>query len=49
MFKPKSNVPFLALEAVNNKLDSLEKIGVISKINYSEWASLYAYIKKIKK
>ena len=39
VFKPKRNVPFSALEAVNKELERLEKIGVISKINYSEWIS----------
>lgn len=39
-------MPFLALDPINNELNRLEKVGVVSKIDYSEWASPTVYIKK---
>ena len=46
VFKPKINVPFAALEPIYKDLEILEKLGVISKIDYSEWAFPTVYIKK---
>ena len=34
VFKPNRKIPFVALEPVNKELERLEKLGVISKINY---------------
>ena len=36
--KPRS-VPFTLKEAIENDLDRLEQLGVITKVNYSEWAA----------
>ena len=44
VFKAKRNVSSLALNAVNQ--EGLEKIGVISKIDYSDWAAPTVYVKK---
>ena len=38
MFKKKWNVPFASLEQINEELDRLVKTGVLSKLEYSEWA-----------
>ncbi len=38
MFKPKRNVPFASLEVINKELERLEKVGVIEKVDYSDWA-----------
>ena len=48
-FELKNNtrpVPFLALDAVNQELEHLEKMGVISKDSYSDWAAPMVYVKK---
>ena len=36
--KPRS-VLFVLKEAIENDLDRLEQLGVITKVNYSEWAA----------
>ena len=36
--KPRS-VPYALKEAIENDLDRLEQLGVITKVNYSEWAA----------
>ena len=46
MFKPNRKVPFVALEPVNEELERLEKLGVISEINCSDWASPIVFIRK---
>lgn len=40
VFRPKRPVPYAAQEAVEKELDRLQLIGVISKVNYSNWAAL---------
>ena len=39
VFKPNWKVLFAALEQVNEDLEILEKLGVLSKINHLDWAS----------
>ena len=46
IFRPKRQVPFAALETIDKELDRLEKIGVLSKTDYSSWASPTVYVKK---
>ena len=46
VFKAKRNVPFLALDAVNQELEYLEKMEVISKVDNSDWAAPTVYVKK---
>ena len=49
VFKPNRKAPFAALEPVNERLEILEKPGIISNINYSDWATPTVFvIKKIK-
>ena len=44
--KKKWNVPFVSLEQINEELDRLTKIGVLSKLEYSELAAPTVYVKK---
>ena len=46
IFKPKRNVPFSSLEKINDELQRLEQLGVISRIDHSQWASPTVYVKK---
>ena len=39
-------MPYTATDSINQKLDSLERIGVISEVQYSKWAAPTVYIKK---
>ena len=45
-FKKKLNVPFAALEQINEELDRLERAGILSKIEFSEWAAPTVYERK---
>lgn len=46
MFKQKRKVPFSSLEMIDKELQRLEEIGVIKKVDYSEWASPTVSVKK---
>ena len=46
IFKRKRNVPFGALEQIDKELERLENLGVISRIEFSEWACPVVYVKK---
>ena len=46
MFKKKENVPFASLEQIDEELDRLVKTGVLSKLEYSEWAEPTVYVKR---
>ena len=46
VFNPNRKVPFVTLESVNEELKRLEKLGVILKINFSDWASPTVFVKK---
>ena len=46
VFKKKRNVPFAALEQINKELHRLEQAGILSKINFSEWAAPTVHVKK---
>ena len=39
-------MPFGALEQIDKELERLENLGVISRIEFSEWASPVVYVKK---
>ena len=49
VFKQKRNVSYAAMNLMNQELDRFEKIGVISKVQYSKWAAPMVYIKKTDK
>ena len=44
--KKKRNVPFAALEQINKELDRLKQAGILSKIDFSEWAAPTVHVKK---
>ena len=46
VFKKKRNVPFASLEKINKELDRLVKTGILSKVEFSQWATPTLYIKK---
>lgn len=46
VFRPKRPVPYAALPMVDQELDRLEEIGVISRVNFSAWAAPIVAIKK---
>ena len=46
VFRTKRKVLFLALDLINEELERLEKIGIISKVGHSDWAFPTVYIKK---
>ena len=45
-FSPKRKVHFATEGSINKELDSLEKIGMLTKMDYSEWANPTVYMKK---
>ena len=42
----KRKVPFAAKASISKELDCLEKIGVLTKMDYSDWTSPTVYVKK---
>lgn len=46
VFKKKRNVPYAAIEQIDGELERLENMGVLEKIDHSEWATPTVYIKK---
>ena len=48
IFKSKRNIPLSSLEVIDKELKRLVKLGVIKKVDYSEWASPTMYVKKEK-
>lgn len=46
VFKPKRNVPFSAMDAIEKELDRLQQLEVIEKVNHTDWASPTVYVKK---
>ena len=46
IFKAKKYGPFSAVDAVNQEQERLEKMDVISKVNYLDWAAPTVYVKK---
>ncbi|XP_029647992.1 uncharacterized protein K02A2.6-like [Octopus sinensis] len=46
VFKPKRTVPFAAIDQVNKELERLESLGIIKKMDQSDWAAPKVYVKK---
>ena len=46
IFRKKRNVPFAATEEINKELDRLVNMGILSKVEFSEWAAPTVYIRK---
>ena len=45
-FRKKRNVPFAAIEKINQDLDRLVNAGILSQVEFSEWAAPAVYIRK---
>ena len=46
IFRKKRNVLFAATEEINKELDRLGNMGILSKVEFSEWATPTVYIRK---
>ena len=46
IFKKKRSTPFASLEKINKELDRLVKTGILSKVEFSQWAAPTVYVKK---
>ena len=46
VFWPKRQVPYVSVETIDKELERLEKLGVIEKTAYSQWAAPTVYVKK---
>ena len=46
IFRKRRNVPFAATEEINEELDRLVNMGILSKVEFSEWAAPTVYIRK---
>ena len=46
IFRKKRNVPFAATEEINKELDRLVNMGILSKVEFSEWAAPTVYVRK---
>ena len=46
VFKRKRSVPFASIEKIDRELDRLVKTGILTPVNYSEWAAPTVYVKK---
>ena len=46
IFRKKRNVPFIANEKINQELVRLVNTGILSKVEFSEWAAPAVYMRK---
>ena len=46
VFKKKRNGPFGSLEKINKELHRLVKTGILSKVEFSQWAAPTVYVKR---
>ena len=46
IFRKRRNVPFAATEEINKELDRLVNMGILPKVEFSEWAAPTVYIRK---
>ena len=46
VFIRKRNVPFASLDKINQELDRLENVGILSKTEYNQWVASVVYVKK---
>ena len=49
IFRKKRNVPFAATEEINKELERLVNMGILSKVEFSEWDAPTVCIRKISK
>ena len=45
IFRKKRNLPFTATEEINKEQDRLVNMGILSKVEFSEWAAPTVYIR----
>ena len=46
IFRKKRSVPFATIEELNKELDRLVNMGILSKLEFSEWAAPTVFIRK---
>lgn len=46
VFRPKRQVPYAVKKSLDETLDTLEREGIISSVNYSDWAAPIVVVKK---
>ena len=46
VFKKKRNVQFASMQKINEELDRLVNTGILTTVDYSEWAAPTVYVKK---
>ena len=46
IFRKKQNVPFAATEEINKELDRSVNMGILSNVEFIEWAASMVYIRK---
>ena len=46
VFRKKRSIPFAAIDKIDKELERLTQCGVLSKVNYSDWAAPVVYVKK---
>ena len=46
VFKKKRNLPFASLEKIKKELDRRVKTGILSKVEFSQWAAPTVYVRK---
>ncbi len=45
-FHKSHSMPFASIEKINQELDRLENVGILSKTEYNQWAAHVVYVKK---
>ena len=46
IFRKKRNIPFAAIDKIDKELERLTPYGVLSKVDYNDWAAPVVYVKK---
>ena len=46
VFRKKRSIPFAAIDKIDKELERLTQCGVLSKVDYSDWAAPIVYVKK---
>ena len=46
VFRKERRIPFAAIDKIDKELERVTQYGVLSKVDYSEWAAPVVYVKK---
>ena len=46
VFRKKRSIPFAVIDKIDKELERLMQCGVLSKVDYSDWAAHVVYVKK---